>query len=420
MFKFNDTLMTLVRKNLDTNAIPMLLGEPGIGKSSWLENLATLSHTKCFTLACNQLADKADLTGARLVPISEQVVDDNGKVIGEKIVDYKQMFYPHAVISDAIDYAEKHPRENPILFLDELNRTTPDVTSEALSIPTMRSIGHKTLPSNLKVVIAGNDKGNITALDEASVSRFVLYHVAPDTSTFLSIHADDINPFVKNVLTAHPELIFCKQVAVGVANNDDDDDDENEYEFTEIIDDNEELSQITTPRTISALSRWLNTFSNQELMALLSETTKRDDEEISILQEAIEGHVGRTNFTTLLMNEIANNVMNTNNQSTVLTVGKPACYDTMKTCNDIASLENFFNGLTDDDKSGILLYALYEQSDNSVYIKTLAPHVSRLIPSDNKILMRLSATDKLDAENVQALLSTNTPLSMALAVILEN
>lgn len=421
MFKFNDTLMMLVRKNLDTNAIPMLLGEPGIGKSSWLENLAKLSHTQCFTLACNQLADKADLTGARLVPISEQVVDDNGNVIGEKIVDYKQMFYPHAVISDAIDYAEKHPRENPILFLDELNRTTPDVTSEALSIPTMRSIGHKKLPNNLKVVIAGNDKGNITALDEASVSRFVLYHVAPDTSTFLAIHNDNLNPFIKNVLTAHPETIFCKQVAVGVVSKDDDDDDnETEYDFTEIIDDTEELTQITTPRTIAALSRWLNTFSNQELMTLLSETTKRDGEDISILQEAVEGHVGRTNFATLLMSEIANNVMNTNNQSSNINVGKPACYDTMKACIDIASLEDFFSTLSDNDKSGILLYSLYEQADNSVFIKTLAPHVSRLIPDDNKTLMKLAATDKLDAENVQTLLSTNTPLSMALSIILEN
>lgn len=420
MFKFNDTLMKLVRKNLDTNAIPMLLGEPGIGKSSWLENLATLSHTKCFTLACNQLADKADLTGARLVPITETVVDNDGNVVGEKVIDYKQMFYPHAVISDAIDYAEKHPHENPILFLDELNRTTPDVTSEALSIPTMRSIGHKKLPNNLKVVIAGNDKGNIVALDEASVSRFVLYHVEPDTSTFLSIHSADLNPFVKSVLTAHPELIFCKQIAVGVTNSDNDDDDETSYDFTEIIDDTEELAQITTPRTIAALSRWLNTFTNQELMSLLSETTQRDGEDISILQEAIEGHVGKTNFATLLLNEIANNLMTTNNQSNTVTVGKPACYDTMKQCADMASLDTFFSTLSDDDKSGILLYALYEQADNSVYIKALAPQISRLIQSDNKVLMRLASTDQLDSENVQTLLSTNTPLSMALSIILEN
>ena len=119
--KFNDTLMLCVRRDLDNGLIPMLLGEPGIGKSSWLTNLANLMHTKCFTLACNQLADKADLTGARLVPT------DNG--------EYKQVFYPHAVIHDAIEYAIAHPRETPILFLDELNRTTPMLRPKLCQFP---------------------------------------------------------------------------------------------------------------------------------------------------------------------------------------------------------------------------------------------------------------------------------------------
>ena len=100
----------------------------------------------------NQLADKADLTGCRLVPVG---TTKNG----EK--EYAQVFYPHVVIRNAIKYAEENPDETPILFLDEINRTTPDVTSEALSIPTLRSIGNTNIPDNLKVIIAGNDKGKI-------------------------------------------------------------------------------------------------------------------------------------------------------------------------------------------------------------------------------------------------------------------
>lgn len=157
--KFNDTLKTVVKTDIKNGLIPMLLGEPGIGKSSWVEDLANDLGTKCFTLAVNQLADKADLTGARLIPVKL----DNGETT------YKQFFYPHAVIHDAIDYANKNPNETPILFMDELNRTTPDVTSEALSIPTLRSIGSIKLPDNLRIITAGNDKGNITSLDEASI-----------------------------------------------------------------------------------------------------------------------------------------------------------------------------------------------------------------------------------------------------------
>lgn len=414
--KFDQTLMTLVRRNIEQNTIPMLLGEPGIGKSSWLTNLAALMHTSCFTLACNQLADKADLTGARLVPVTETQTDNNGNEI-LVTTGYKQVFYPHAVIHDAIEYAEKHPRETPILFLDELNRTTPDVTSEALSIPTLRSIGSKNLPNNLRVVIAGNDKGNVTSLDEASISRFVLYHVEPDVQTFFQIEPD-LNPFIKTVLQTHPECIFCKKLIDAVAEKDNDDDTA-EILVDDIIDDGEEMCQITTPRTISALSRFLNTFDNKELLQLLSTTTTVDGQTISVLQEAIEGHVGHTTFSAFLLNEISNNCMNVNNQQTIKTVPKPNCYDTMKACTDMTQLNSFISSMSNNDKSGCLVYALYEPQDNGIYIRTLAPAINNMEKNDVSNLMALAHSNQLDSENVQTLLSTNTHISTTLSIILE-
>jgi len=401
--KFDARLMDVVRKDLDNNLIPMLLGEPGIGKSSWVEGLGTLMHTKVFVMACNQLADKADLTGARLVPT------DDGK-------DYRQVFYPHITIHDAIEYAKANTRETPILFLDELNRTTPDVTSAALSIPTARSIGSKKLPPNLRIIIAGNDKGNVTSLDEASVSRFVLYPVRPDVSTFLSLDPE-LNIFIKNVLHAHPECIFCKSIAM--SNSSDDDDDDNNMSIEDIIGDTDEMSQITTPRTLSGTSRWLNSFTSKELIEALADTYVQDGAEISFLQEALEGHLGKTVFTTYLLAEIANNVMSVNNQSAALTIGKPQCYDEMKSCPDMQSLGDFVNTMSENDKSGALLYAMYEQTDNNLFIKTLAPNIERLMQDDMKTLMNLSASDQLDSENVRILLETKSNISNALSIILE-
>lgn len=412
--KFDATLMKFVRKDLNKGLIPMLLGEPGIGKSSWLTALATLMHTKCFTLACNQLADKADLTGARLVPVDVEIRNPDGTVSIEK--SYKQVFYPHAVIHDAIEYARNNPRETPILFLDELNRTTPDVTSEALSIPTLRSIGSMELPPNLRVVIAGNDKGNVTSLDEASVSRFVLYKVTPDTNTFLGLDPT-LNVFVRNTLQAHPECIFCKTMQVAVKK--DDDDDGKNVDIEAILDEGEDMAQITTPRTISGVSNFLNEFTNQELIEALAATHVEDGVEVSALQEAIEGHVGKTNFSAYLLAEIASNVSNTNVQANVMTVGKPACYDQMKNCADMTTLNAFVQTMTDNDRSGALLYAIYEKADNAVFINALAPTLTKLMPNDMKALMQLSTTDQLDAENVHALLGTNSELSRKLSVMLE-
>lgn len=415
--KFNDTLNTCVSKVLENNRIPMLLGEPGIGKSSWLECLATQMHTKCFTLPCNQLADKADLTGARLVPYEKEVKHSDGTITTE--TDYKQVFYPHAVIQDAIDYAKTHPRETPLLFLDEINRTEAGVTSELLSIPTLREIGKEKLPNNLRVVIAGNDKGNVTALDSASISRFVLFRVEPDTQTFLSIHKD-LNPFIANVLKEHPETIFCKTVNVVASesssqnsNNDDED-----IMIEDIIDESDDMLQLTTPRSIAALSDWLNSFSNQELMSLLSDIRVIDGREVSTLEECIDGHVGHTNFSIFLLSEITNNIMSVDTQANATTVGKPACYDDMKACSDIQSLDDMIADMSPEDMSGCLLYAMYEKEDNALYIEHLSSVITQFIPNDLSTLMSLCSQNQLDSENVHAFLETNTPLSNALSMVL--
>lgn len=407
--KFNDVFQDTVEKIINNSKqVPMLLGEPGIGKSSWIEDLGRKLHTKVFTLACNQLADKADLTGARLVPVETST--------GE--TTYEQVFYPHAIIRRAIAYAIENPHETPILFLDELNRTTPDVTSALLSIPTLRTIGNTDLPDNLRVIIAGNDKGNITTLDEASVSRFVLFPVEPDVETFIQVNTE-LNPFVKTVLMQHPESLFCKMVQTVTSQSDDDDDDDGMTSIDEILDDGEDMNQITTPRTITGVSNWLNCYDNAALMTLLQETHNRDGEEVSLLQEIIEGFTGRTNFTKFLMAEIATNLMTVNNQSNVTSVPKPQCYDKMKQCPDITALNQFISTMSDHDKSGCLVYALYEKTDNKAYINAiLASGITTLESNDMKSLMSLFGSDQLDDANVATFISNNAPLAVTLSSIL--
>lgn len=418
MFKFDSTLMTCVEADLKTGSIPMLLGEPGIGKSSWVEALAQRMHTQCFTLPCNQLADKADLTGARLVPVDVQVKDATGNVTVQK--SYKQVFYPHAVLHDAIEYAKNNPRETPILFLDELNRTTPDVTSEALSIPTLRKIGSASLPANLKVVTAGNDKGNVTSLDEASVSRFVLYPVEPDLATFIAVNPE-LNPFIKTVLQKDPSLLFNKRSIAhdasvsatsqtGGKNGKKDDDD---IDLDLILDDAEEMTQLTTPRTISSLSRWLNQFDNRQLLQMMSIPVA---ENVSALEACIKGHVGDTNFATFLIAEISSNISNTSNQSAAFQFVKPSCYDQMKACPDMATLDAFIKNMSPNEVSACVVYALTEPVDNSRQLQVLAQHIENLTSDDARAVLELHQNDRLDADNMAALLNTGTRLGVFISV----
>lgn len=402
IFKFDSLFNSAIRKDIAQGIIPMLLGEPGIGKSSFVEAVGNDMHTKVFTLNCNQLADKADLTGARLVPDGSN--------------NYKQVFYPHQVVADAIAYAEANPRETPILFLDELNRTTSDVTSACLNLATARTIGSFKLPDNLKIACAGNDKGNVTSLDEASITRFQLYHIKPDCQTFLGLDPE-LNIFIRNVLTSHPDCIFCKKAKLSATGNDTDEDEDAEVDLDELLEETE-VAQLTTPRTISKLSDWLNSCTNQELLEMISLTQTCDGVEKSFLQGKIEGQVGQTTFAALLLQEIANGIVNTNNQANVTTIPKPNCYDAFKACSSVSDLNDFVNSMTDADKSGCLLYALFEKENNEVYIQALAPSVQKFEGQDMKTLMGLYSNDKLDNENLHCLLGSTSSIATTLNMVM--
>lgn len=412
--KFDQTLMTTVEKILKTNHVPMLLGEPGIGKSSWVEALGEQMHTSVFVLACNQLSDKADLTGCRLMPVGTKKTKSKDGTV-EEITDYAQCFFPHIVIKNAIDYANAHPTETPILFLDELNRTTPDVTSEALSLPTLRSIGDVALPKNLRIITAGNDKGNITSLDEASRSRFVLMHVTPDVETFIAVNKD-LNPFVKNVLMKHPETIFGKGLPAslsGIKTQNDDDDDDNEYNIDEILDEGEDMTQLATPRTITSISDFLNTCSNDELKVFLRDiVTTVDNEPVTVLQEILEAHTGKTAFTAILLQEITAGINTINSQSNVFTVPKPACYDAMTNQPTHDALHDFIDQMSDRDKSGCLVYALSAQTDdNTDVITALALTNPTLERSDTNNLATLFSTGAVNETNKSAFFNSGSQLA---------
>ena len=403
--KLNATLMLCVIKDLERHKIPMLSGEAGIGKSSWCEALAALMKTKCFTVGVNELAEKADLTGCRLIPYEK----------ADGTTSYKQVFYPHATIMECIDYAESHPRETPILFLDEINRTDAGVTSAALSIPTRRCIGSVKLPSNIRVILAGNDKGNITSLDEASISRFVLYNVKPDTNTFLEIEDATINPHVKAVLQRNPSYIFCKAIdAVTASKTDDDDDNGSTFLIEDILSDTEGLHQITTPRTIKCVSDWLNAMTPDEILKLSTAQAVVNGIETTEFMEAVVAHCGYTNFAVLLVDEIMKDINSLSTNTLAKGPTKPSCYDQLKAQTDTDALQNYIANLNDAEKSACIVYAVCEKIDNAFYLQELCKTSTKLTPEDVTMLISQITSEQYDTENLSVVSSSNTPISAAI------
>ncbi|MFE0137519.1 AAA family ATPase [Streptomyces sp. NPDC059037] len=402
--KFNDTLTTLIKQSLEVGATPALMGEPGIGKSSFVEDLAYSMGTQAFTLPCNQLADKADLTGARLVLYTK---DDGTE-------SYKQVFYPHQVIQECIDYAEKNTREWPILFLDEINRTTSDVTSGALTLVTLRRMGYVELPKNVRIVVAGNDRGNVTSLDEASLSRFAIFHVEPDAATLMSVLGDNMNPWVKTVLTQYPALIFQKSTpgAIVVDGQDDDDNGNGNVTMADLFDGGEEMNQLTTPRTIDNLSQWLNAADPQQLAQYLATPIQIGDRETSLLNEAIEAYVGDTMFTTQLVATIAQDLANNAGgvQQNRVNVPKPNCYQSLKTAATMTDMAALVATLTDNEKAGSLLYALKEMEDNARLIEQLAQAITQFEPEHTRTLIEMVTSQQIDRQNLEAFMEIDAPI----------
>lgn len=390
---FNEMLVDTTIDLLEAGRVPALMGEPGIGKSSFVEDVARRTNTRCFTLPCNLLADKADLTGARLV-------------LDEKTGIWSQKFFPHDIISQAISYAKNNPNEQPILFLDEINRTTSDVTSGTLTLVTLRRIGNEDLPKNLRIIVAGNDKGNVTALDDASISRFAIINVAPDASTLIEILGDNLHPWVKKVLEKHPETVFVKNTNEQIAvDGQDDGDDDATVSVFDLFDGTEEIRPFATPRTIDGVSRYLNVLSFDKIVSLMATpSVTRDGRNISYLQEVIEGLTGNTSFTTLLMgiisDELSKGSTGTQNAQRVV---KPRIYDKLKEASktSIDAINQVIATMTDNDASGCFVFAMYEREDNTTIIQALNERLDKLAQNHINKLIVLWSSGALYSKNCE-------------------
>ena len=398
-----------VLNNLRHGLAVLLVGNPGIGKSSWAKAIAAdKMHTKCFVLPANQLGDKCDVTGARMTPVLKQAVDANGNgkvdANGEPImetVSWRQQFFPHEVIQSAIDYAASHPAETPLLFIDEINRTGSDITSELLSLTTERAIGSSSLPDNLKIISAGNDKNeNVTALDKASISRYVVYHVEPDLPTFLAANPK-LNQYVKNVLTKNPGFLYLDTTVTGISAAKDDSEEEDAVFELELDD---TMEQITTPRTITAVSEYLNECSYDELIAMMNV----QDGDHSMLQSIIEAHTGPTAFTLALLDEIATTRLVNPAPSVGLTT--PANYPLLLSCTSRDQMTNMLSKMPDEEKSAILLYACYDKRDNSSLLSILAP-MTNLKANDMATFINMVQAKTLNRDNLDSLYAINCPLT---------
>lgn len=370
--------------NLKAGLTPALLGEPGIGKTAFLESLATELKTKVFVLSVNQLAAKEDLTGARLVPTAQKT-------------DYEQKFYPHQVIGNAIKYANDHTNEAPILFMDEFNRTESDVTSALFTMITERKIGNRPLPDNLRLCVAGNDSGNVQAIDDASTSRLVIYHAEPDLDTLLA--TTPLNPYVKSTLKDNPDLPLIEHEAETKP-----DDDSNMEDFmAQIGNAKASFTQMTTPRTIENLSKELNALGIKGTDSVKDSTVMQNlAGDMNSFKQVLYGISGKTDFTNKVIKTLTELI--TQMTAPKMNYNKPV-FKRKLTVDDGKLLSHSFDHVVDNDDLVANIDKLTDSQLLTLFELLIAPDLSDSL-IDHSINSRMQTAalhdiiDKISSSNI--------------------
>jgi len=169
---------------LASGAVPTIVGEAGIGKSALVADLAQRRQAKLFTTVVS-LVEKGDL----VIPVPPLTADSFVQTAKYGSLADVQFGYSHTLVA-MIRYAEAHPDQEIIWFLDEFNRGTQAVQSELMNLVLQRQINTLTLPDQVHLILAENPDATMAGFAQSH------YGVTPgdaaiaDRTTRLILQAD--------------------------------------------------------------------------------------------------------------------------------------------------------------------------------------------------------------------------------------
>lgn len=173
---YQDTL-SAVNIILNSNNVPSIVGEAGVGKSALVEDLANRNNAKLFITVVS-LSEKGDLS-IPVPPLTDKSFI-NTKSYGT-LADV-QYGYSHTLI-EIIKYAEQNPHTNIYWFLDEFNRGSNGVQSELMNLVLQRQINSLKLPKQVNIIIAENPDSTMNGFEDSEYSVFSSDSAIKDRTT---------------------------------------------------------------------------------------------------------------------------------------------------------------------------------------------------------------------------------------------
>lgn len=174
---------------IKSGAVPLLIGESGIGKTALVKALAD-KEGYCYITIDGNMLKEGEIGGLPIV--EDYTVSVEGKVIKRK----KTVYAVHTKLQEIDDILEGDPLKKVLLFIDEINRCEHSVQQELMNIILNREVNGYRLHENVKVVAAMNPSNKydsfeesdyqVVDMDPAQEDRFVWIEMDADIKSWLS------------------------------------------------------------------------------------------------------------------------------------------------------------------------------------------------------------------------------------------
>lgn len=206
-------LLTAVPLVLAAGNVPNIVGDAGIGKSALVAEIADKRQAELFTTVVS-LSEKGDLA----IPVPPLTSDSFVDTQNYGRLANVQFGYSETLIR-IIKYAQDHPAQEIIWFLDEFNRGTPAVQSELMNLVLQRQINALKLPPTVKLIIAENPDDTmegftgreyaVASSDAAIKDRTVRLVMTASPSEWVSwARTAGLNRLVTAYLTEFPDQLL--------------------------------------------------------------------------------------------------------------------------------------------------------------------------------------------------------------------
>jgi len=208
---FVDALLT-VDLVLKSGAVPLLIGESGIGKTALVKELCGREEYLCISVDGNLLKE-GEIGG--LPTVEEYDVKEDG----ENVIRKKTVYAVHTKLHEIDEALQRDPFRKVILFIDELNRCEHSVQQELMNLVLNREINGYSLSDNVRVIGAMNPSNKYSSfentdyqvvdMDPAQEDRFVWIEMEADVKTWLKWGMEEcrIHKDVLEFIASFPEYL---------------------------------------------------------------------------------------------------------------------------------------------------------------------------------------------------------------------